>query len=530
MCNGSYKDGRAKAAFIAACASIAPVCASSAPSWGNGLDGKAPADDATHHVGDVHAHAQLQEELAASLDALLPGRQIKTSVAAPNPLVARALLSFDPEARSTDEVWDDHEVASSLAFGPLVASTLVPGISVTVVASRSDGEHARTVHALIRRPGELVSWIRLPFEDLPEAVFVISPFRTIYLTTSPDGLGFLTAIDNAGRIVGQNDLHELLPARSLRTQDPVSLVATPTGACLTVPLACGTLALVETGTGDPSEAEEGFQVCSVVLSDKHACGVDAWLTQAREMSRAGDTEAALYALEAAVETDPNDARGYRELAMFHRRRGEVQAQLDCLHTGVVRLHEEATGVADYDWQIGTPAARLTIDYVTAVRAAKDLDLAYEAVDLVMDLYPCMEQVVLFRAELFLEEGKLDEAIESLRLALGEVDPNSDLAAAYHDTGRFLCRHGNTEAAVIFLEDAYALGDQSEFLIRGLASASVKLGQPARAAEWLTVLAKRWRTAQNGESDSERAERASKRLTDLEAEIAGLVSAADKSDD
>ncbi|MGK0483686.1 MAG: hypothetical protein ACJAQ3_003671, partial [Planctomycetota bacterium] len=55
----------------------------------------------------------------------------------------------------------------------------------------------------------------------------------------------------------------------------------------------------------------------------------------------------------------------------------------------------------------------------------------------------------------------------------------------------------------------------------LAELSLELGQPERSAEWLTVLADRWRSVDRSDADASRAERARVRLDELEHEIAQL---------
>lgn len=523
-------DARLRAAIIAACAVISPVTANGHLVGGASIEGVGaiPASEATV--------AQLAASFAAKRDAQLPARQIASSMTLSHGLVTSSLssslrkgplMTFQPDAMAlaasrlvVDEVVARDGQAPAEAYGPIIAQTAVPGARMTIVASR--GAENRTVHALIQKEGELVSWIRLPLRKLPEAAFLISNDRIICVGEAADGMTELLALDYRGAVQARRILDELLPLAGFRSEEPLSLMMSPSGPCLGVPLTCGSMALVEAEGVDGKLDDAGdFHVCSVMLSDKLACGVDAWLDQARQLDRAGDPVAAKYALEAAIETDPGDARGYRELALFYRRRGDTALQLKSLQAGVTHLHAEATGVAADDWQVGTPAARLTLDYLKAVRVTKDKALTEDVLDMALDLYPCMEQVVLTRATVWIEQGEVGKAIASLRVALGQLDPNADLAAAHHDVGRFLKRNGQPEAALNFCEDAFALGDQSEFLLRGLAELSLELGRPERSAEWLTVLADRWRSVDRSDADTSRAERARVRLDELEHEIAQL---------
>ncbi len=425
-------------------------------------------------------------------------------------------------------------VSPALMYGPIKSATGATDTRVTVVASHDLRDASRSVHALIEKPGELVRWVSLPIEGIPEAAIVVAEDRFVCLSAPTLTGQTLTAFNLDGHLLADETLKDVLPDGAERTRDPVSLISTLEGACLTVHLQCGTVALVEVdlpapetddaplGASFAAEEDPSFRVCSLVLSDKHACGVDAWLTQARQLDRAGDTEAAKYALEAAIETDPTDARGYRELAQFHRRRGEHGAQVDCLEAGVTRLHAGLQGIADDNWQVGSPAARLTVDYVTALQSSDDAQRASDALGRALELYPCMEQIVLLQAELLIDEGQVEAATDSLHLALGQLDPNADLAAAYHDVGRFLMRQRQPRPALRFLEDAFALGDESEFLLRGLADASLELNEPSRAADWLSRLASRWRSSKNGASGETRAERAEQRLNELDEEITRLI--------
>lgn len=428
----------------------------------------------------------------------------------------------------------------TLMYGPITARARASDTRVTIVGSHDLAVAQRSVHALIQKPGELVRWVSLPVSNLPEAAIVVAEDRFVCLNTESTGGQTLTAFNLNGRRLADRALSDVLPEGVKRTRDPVSLVSTLEGTCLTIHLECGSVALVDVDLPDADQnsllvadsadaADPTFSVCSLVLSDKHACGVEAWLTQARQLDRAGDVEAAEYALEAAIETDPTDARGYRELAQFYRRRGEEGPQIQCLEAGVTKLHADLQGVADDKWQVGTPAARLTVDYVTALHSGDDGERASEALKRALELYPCMEQVVLLQAEQLLESDDAEAAIESLHLALGQLDPNTDLAAAYHDVGRFLIKHEKPKEALRFLEDAFTLGDKSEFLLRGLADVSLELGEPSRAADWLSQLSSRWRIAKNGSTGQARAERAEQRLRDLDEEITRLIEIAAEPD-
>ena len=420
-----------------------------------------------------------------------------------------------------------HRVSPTLTLGPVKAARAGSDTRVTIVASHNLGDAERSVHALIEQPGDMVRWVSLPLKELPEGAFVVGRDRFVCLDAATNEDQKLRAFDVDGRFLAEHSLAELLPQGTQRTPDPLALVATPDTARLSVFLQCGTVALIDVAQpeslGSPDASP--FHVCSVVLSDKHSCGIDAWLDQARKLDREGDEEATKYALEAAIETAPEDARGYRELARFYRQRDNGKSEIECLQAGVLRLHSNVTGSACDRWQVGTPAARLTVDYIHAVHEENGANIDSEALSTGLELYPCMEELVLLQAKLLMDEGQNDAAIKSLEYALARLDPNADLAAAYHDVGRFLLRRKQPKAALRFLEDAFALGDKTEFLLRGLADAELKMGQPGRAVDWLSLLATRWRSANTKENGVIRAQRAAERLANLEEEITVLLAAA-----
>ncbi|MFT6831223.1 MAG: hypothetical protein ACJAZN_001381, partial [Planctomycetota bacterium] len=247
MRNGSFMDARLRATIIAACAVISPVTANGHFVAGASIEGVGaiPASEATV--------AQLAASFAAKRDAQLPARQIASSMTLSHGLVTSSLsssllegplMTFQPDAMAlaasrlvVDEVVARDGQAPAEAYGPIIAQTAVPGARMTIVASR--GAENRTVHALIQKEGELVSWIRLPLRKLPEAAFLISNDRIICVGEAADGMTELLALDYRGAVQARRNLDELLPLAGFRSEEPLSLMMSPSGPCLGVPLTCG---------------------------------------------------------------------------------------------------------------------------------------------------------------------------------------------------------------------------------------------------------------------------------------------------
>ena len=70
---------------------------------------------------------------------------------------------------------------------------------------------------------------------------------------------------------------------------PITLAANDRGPCLAVPMSCGSVAFVEVAVMPGHD----YEVCGIDLSPRFACGIEAWLEQARELHRAGDQHAQL---------------------------------------------------------------------------------------------------------------------------------------------------------------------------------------------------------------------------------------------
>lgn len=404
--------------------------------------------------------------------------------------------------------------ASAVTFGPLSAASPDGRLRAVIVGSYANAEVPRSTHALIACDGEVVLWVALPFDEIPSSVVAPNASTMHCVFPGVNGAGEIATLDAAGLLQGRTSFEDVLPVGGLRAQDQiVGLGYSGEGPCMAVPLACGSVALV-----DFDLAEQDYGICSLIRPEKHSYGVDAWLKQAHVLTKEGDQSAARYAFEAAIETDPTDARTYREFSNFLERQNQDEDRLACLRLGVDRLYARADGPVTGDWAVGTPSARLVVDFLQATRKIEGDAKCHTLLDEALALYPCMEQVVLMRAELLLEEDEDEAAIYAIDHALALIDPNSDLAAAHHDVGRFLRRHKRDQMASRYLEDAYALGDRSEFLLRGLAGTAEDSGDYLRAIMWLEELAGIWRGTHNGESAARRSARGAARLAGLGDEI------------
>ena len=413
---------------------------------------------------------------------------------------------------------DVREPASAVVFGPILAASPDGDLRAVIVGSHANAEIARTTHALIAREGALVEWVRLPFEEIPDAALAPDAHAIHCIFRDAGASGEIATLDPRGAVVERVGLRDVLPVGGVPDADSrLGVGYSVNGPCLSIPLECGSVAMLEYSAALPSP----FGVCSLLRPEKFECGADAWLEQARKLQRKGDLAAARYAFEAAIETDPADARTYREFARFHVKQGDAAARLACLRTGVDRLYRRANGPVTGDWSVGTPSARLVVDFLDATREANGDKACHVALDEALELYPCMEHIVLMRAKLLLDEGEDEAAIWTLDNALALVDPNNDLAAAFHDVGRFLRGEDRDALALRYMEDAHALGDRSEFLLRGLAEIAADAGEFARATEWLGELRSIWADTQNGETQERRSARAAERLAGLDQEIADL---------
>lgn len=412
------------------------------------------------------------------------------------------------------------EVMSARTLGPIMAVSPRGDMRVTVVASTmGSGQDTTSVRALLARPGQGVRWISLPFRELPSAIFVTQDHAIVCVVPTGPGVSDIVTLDPTGVLQQSAPLASVLPESStLASGEPFQLVAGAEGAALAVTLSCGTMALIDVAAGGARD----LTVCSLVLPPRHACGVDAWLEQARELARAGDKDAERFALEAALETAPMDPRPYRQLARFLGREGDPQGQIECLQKGLTRLHEGVEGAVTEHWRVGTPKARLAVEYVETARAVMGDAVAGDALDQTLTLYPCMEQAVLLQAELLLDADQPEAAEEFLFGALARLDADVDIAAAYHDVGRFLHRHGHSECALRFMRDAFALGNRSEYLLRSLADLHLCRSEADVAADYLSILADQWRATQNGGTEERRRLIGERRLQELELEIETIL--------
>ena len=224
------------------------------------------------------------------------------------------------------------------------------------------------------------------------------------------------------------------------------------------------------------------------------------------------------------EAFPAEPRVYQQLARIHRRAGDRAAQLDCLEEGLRRSHGAVREAVTLDWQVGTPEARLVLEFVETTRKVRGDREAGRVLGQALKLYPCMEQAVILRAELLLASGKGEEAIASLEEAVGALEGSGDVGAALHDIGRFLERQGRHGEALLFMERSFAKGEFSEFLIRDIADLHVRINQPTVAARWLSRLEDHWGSVANGATGLDRSLRGHRRLTDLRREIEELEGA------
>lgn len=408
-------------------------------------------------------------------------------------------------------------------LGAVSATSHDGAVHVVVTAVRGEDGAAVAAHALVRRPGALVEWVTLPHPALPDAVIVQSA-DAIHLAYRRDDLGLdLVTVDGSGAEVARTDAGRLVPVGVLLDRDgAIAPAESWHGPCLGLPLACGSLLLVDfdrAATGAP------YSTCDVVRPERLACGVDDWLDRARALARNGDAAGELLALEAAIDAAPTDPRAYRAMSRYHERRGDEDRRIACLALAVQRLHAQSDHQRPAAWRVGEPAALLVLEYVRAREERGGAREAHAALDVAAALYPSMEQVVLKRAELLIDEGLVDDAIRTLDLALAQVDASEGLADAYADVGRFLVEAEYDAHAIRFLEDAFVLGDRSEYLIRGLANATARLGEHDRAAAWLERLAEVWSGTLAREDDPDRRARGEERLAELRAEIAAQRSKA-----
>jgi len=404
-------------------------------------------------------------------------------------------------------------------LGALSAASPDGTVHVVVTALRDGEGEPVAAHALVQRPGALVAWVALPRPTLPDAV-VAESAQAIHLAYRRADLGLdLVTIDAAGAEVGRADTGSLVPVGAqVDVGAAIAAAESDHGPCIGLPLACGSLLLVDFDGGETAGAL--YSTCRVVRCERLACGAEEWLQRARDLSRAGDHAGELRALEAAIDAAPDDPRVYRAMSRYHERRGDDDRRIACLALALHRLHprgEQSQRPAA--WRVGAPEALLALEYVQARHDRGGAREAHAALDVAESLYPSMEQVVLKRAELLLEEGLVEDAVRVLDLALAQVDAGAGLAGAYADVGRFLVESSQDAHAIRFLEDAYVLGDRSEFLIRELAEATARLGEHDRAAEWLERLADAWSKTLAREDDPQRRVRGEERLAALRAEIA-----------
>ncbi len=408
----------------------------------------------------------------------------------------------------------------------LAAAVVLPAVSaispsgelqVTVVEGRANAPQPLTVRALIVQPDALASWVLLPLTEIPQQLFVPDEESIVCVDRSL-GAPRIVQFDLGGQELHGRSLASLLPASTGAAGiGDIHLAFTEAGPSLAVSMEGEGIALVSLG----GHGGETLEVCSVVPHPVPTRDVEQWLRESRELLLAGDDVAAQTSLEAAKAAYPTEPRVYQQLARLHRSSGDRAAQLDCLEEGLLRSHSAANQAVTHDWQVGTPEARLVLEFVETTRKVRGDQEADKALGQALTLYPCMEQAVMLRAELLFASGKSAEAIASLEQAVGALEGSEEVGAALHDIGRFLDRQGHHAEALAFMERAFAKGEFSEFLIRDIADLHVEANQPAVAARWLSRLADHWGTVANGGSGVDRTLRGHRRLSDLKREIEEL---------
>jgi Tfp pilus assembly protein PilF len=416
---------------------------------------------------------------------------------------------------------DQGDGVAAAVMLPAVSATSPSGETrVTVVEGRANTPEPLTVRALIVQPGTLASWVLLPLTESPRELFVPDDESIVCVDRSL-GAPCIVQMNLKGEELRSRSLASLLPAsRNLAEVSSISLAFTEAGPSLAVQMDREGIALVS--LGEPEG--EALEVCSVVPNQGSTQDAEQWLRESRELLLAGDEAAARASLEAAREAFPAEPRVYQQLARIHRRAGDRAAQLDCLEEGLRRSHGAVREAVTLDWQVGTPEARLVLEFVETTRKVRGDREAGRVLGQALKLYPCMEQAVILRAELLLASGKGEEAIASLEEAVGALEGSGDVGAALHDIGRFLERQGRHEEALLFMERSFAKGEFSEFLIRDIADLHVRINQPTVAARWLSRLEDHWGSVANGATGLDRSLRGHRRLTDLRREIEELEGA------
>ncbi len=410
------------------------------------------------------------------------------------------------------------DVAAAVILPAVSAASPSGDVRVTLVEGRANALRPLTVRALIVQPGALASWVLLPLTEIPQHLFVPTDESIVCVDRSL-GSPRVVQLDLGGVEVRSRSLAALLPESSPRALDgAITLGFVDTGPCLAIDLGNRDIALV-----DLSEGHGGpLEVCSVVHNSRSSHGVEDWLRKSRNLLLEGNEVAAQTTLEAAKDAFPAEPRIYQQLARIHRSSGDPAAQLQCLEEGLRRSHSATSQAVTRDWQVGTPEARLVLDFVETTRKVRGNGEATKALGQALTLYPCMEQAVLLRAELLFSSGKDAEAIASLEEAVGALEGSEELGPALHDIGRFLERQGRDGAAIRCMKRAYEAGEFSEFLIRDIADLHVRVGRPVGAARWLTRLKNHWASVANGASEADRSRRGDRRLADLQREIEELV--------
>lgn len=407
------------------------------------------------------------------------------------------------------------------SVGPEALSAASPSGTVSVVLS-PPVSGADAAHALIARRGEFVQWVEVETPRFPDAIFAGDDGVLHCVAGGPTAEPIVFGLDAAsGELLATASLADLLDQPGAKI-DPGQVVAAQVaggGEQLAVPMACGAIAFVDC-SGASDEAIE-YAICNAIPSPKHACGARSWLTQARDLERAGDMTAARFALEAAVETAPDDPEVYVALARFEGRRGDPDRRASCLLNAIRGLHAAADGAASERWRLGTAEARLVVEYTECVEEAGDRAALLAALDEMQGLYPCLDHLVLTRAACLLDDGRPEEARDAVDAVLQRLDPADDLAGAYGDVARFHERRGLLAEALAYYEDAYALGDRTEYLLRSLSKVSAAIGDNGRAVRWLELLRDQWSGAITTDTNERRRQRALDRLMGLEDEIAAL---------
>lgn len=177
----------------------------------------------------------------------------------------------------------------------------------------------------------------------------------------------------------------------------------------------------------------------------------------------GQISSALSHLERAVELDPTDPQGFRNLCAAYHAGGDAQGACDALN----RMDEQGHAKAPDHCRLGILLEALAhwIDAETSYRRASVLD-------------PSLGEAHLGLGNALRHRGKLDEAYACFRRAT-EVSPN--LLGAYNNLGNLLAELGDHAQAATVHEAACALSTEEPTPRYNLGVALQALHRPLDAA-------------------------------------------------